>query len=215
MWYALAKYAAIGPILRIVTRPQVVGREHLPRNGPVILAANHHAFIDSLLLCLISRRRVTFVAKSEYFERPGAIGAATRWFFSAMGQIPIDRRGGAHSDSALGAAIDTLTRGEVWAIHPEGTRTPGDAVPQGHTGVVRVAQATGAPIIPIGLRGSARVNPPHTRIWRPHRVAVVIGRPVECEDIANSDPRAATDRIMREVAVLAGQPYVDTYASRP
>ena len=106
------------PILRIVNRVRVEGREHLPRSGAVILASNHRSFLDSIFIPMIVRRRVTIVAKAEYFDDP-----KTAWFFRAVGQIPIRREGGTASEGALAAATDVLRDGGVFGIYPEGTRT--------------------------------------------------------------------------------------------
>ncbi|MGC4960270.1 lysophospholipid acyltransferase family protein [Gordonia sp. DT101] len=213
MWYFIAKYVLIGPLLWLLTRPRVVGREYVPADGPVIVAANHCAFIDSLLLCLVIRRRVTFVAKTEYFDRPGRRGALQRWFFTAVGQIPIDRRGGDRSGDALTTAAQVLADGGVWAIHPEGSRSNDGRVHRGRTGAMRMAEMTGAPVVPIALRGTAAVNPPGRRLLVPGRVAVVVGRPLSV-DVESAGPRAATDRLMTELAALAALPYVDEYVSK-
>ena len=122
------------------------------RKGPVILAANHRSFLDSIFLPLVLRRRVTFVAKAEYFDDP-----KTAWFFRAVGQIPIRREGGSAAEGALAAATDVLESGGVFAIYPEGTRTRDGYLHRGHTGVARLALATGAPIVPVGLVGDRRV----------------------------------------------------------
>lgn len=219
MWYRVFKHLLIGPILWTFCRPRVVGRGQIPAQGPVIIAANHTSFIDSLLLCLIIRRRLSFVAKSDYFDRRDRRGRLQRWFFTAVGQIPIDRAGGHRSADALDRAAGILADGGIWAIHPEGTRCRDGRVHRGHTGVMRVAAATHTPVIPIGLRGTARVNPPGRRMWRPHRVDIVVGRPLAppapvTDDGDSHELRLATDRLMAEIAVLAGQPYADTYATR-
>ncbi len=123
MWYRLFKYVLIGPALLVTCRPRIVGRDLLPPTGPVIVAATHSAFIDSLLLCLVLPRRLTFVAKSEYFDRPGLRGRMQRWFFLAAGQTPIDRSGGDRAATTLATATSLVSRGGAWAIHPEGTRS--------------------------------------------------------------------------------------------
>ncbi|MFT4125783.1 MAG: lysophospholipid acyltransferase family protein [Gordonia sp. (in: high G+C Gram-positive bacteria)] len=211
MWYWIVKYVLVGPVLWLVCRPRVIGREQVPATGPVIVVANHCAVIDSLLLCLVLPRRLTFVAKREYFEAPGLRGRLQGAFFTAVGQIPVDRSGGARSDAALSTATDLLDGGNAWAIHPEGSRARDGRVHRGHTGAVRVAQRTGAPIVPVALRGTARVNPPGTWLWRPHRVSVIVGRPIGPDRFASTDARVATDAVMAELAVLAGAPYVDAY----
>lgn len=160
MWYRLFKYVLLGPALWVSCRPRIVGRDLLPATGLVIVAATHSAFIDSLLLCLVLPRRLTFVAKSDYFDRPGLRGRMQRWFFLAAGQIPIDRSGGDRAATTLATAISLVSGGGAWAIHPEGTRSCDGRVHRGHTGVMRVARATGAPVVPIALRGTERVNPP-------------------------------------------------------
>lgn len=215
MWYRLFKYVLIGPALLVTCRPRIVGRDLLPPTGPVIVAATHSAFIDSLLLCLVLPRRLTFVAKSDYFDRPGLRGRMQRWFFLAAGQTPIDRSGGDRAATTLATATSLVSGGGAWAIHPEGTRSCDGRVHRGHTGVMRVARATGAPVVPIALRGTERVNPPGRLMWRPHRVDIVIGFPVPVDQaMADDDLRSATDRLMIELAAMAGRPYENSYAER-
>ena len=211
VWYWIFKYVLIGPLLRVIARPRVVGLDHLPPSGPVIVAANHLAVIDSLILCLVLPRRLGFVAKREYFERPGLIGALQRWFFTAAGQLPIDRAGAAVADEALDTACAILAAGGVWAIHPEGTRSRDRVARRGRTGVMRVAERTGASVLPVGLRGTERINPRGSRRLRPGRVEVVIGRPLHI-DFAETDIRAATDRLMQSIVVLSGQRWINEYA---
>src|SRR5260370_9247311 len=142
--------AVLTPLLRLVYRGRIDGRETIPRGGPVILAANHRSFLDSIFLPLaIGWRRVTFVAKAEYFDQ-----RRTAWFFRAAGQIPIRRSGGSASDAALASATDVIERGKVFGIYPEGTRTRDGFTHRGHTGVARLARATGAAVVPVGLVGT-------------------------------------------------------------
>jgi 1-acyl-sn-glycerol-3-phosphate acyltransferase len=203
------------PVLRLVYRVQVDGREHLPRRGPVILAANHRSFLDSLFLPLVIRRRVTYVAKAEYFDDP-----KTAWFFRSVGQIPIRREGGSASEGALAAATDVLERGGVFGIYPEGTRTRDGYTHRGHTGVARLAARTGAPIIPVGLVGTDECQPTDKKLPRLFRtVHVRFGRPLALHPAANGDDRIAlralTDELMFEIVQLAGcYEYRDTYATK-
>src|SRR5476651_515432 len=113
-----AMKVVLTPVLRVTYRVRIEGREHLPTRGPVILAANHRSFLDSIFMPLVVGRRVTFVAKAEYFDDP-----KTAWFFRAVGQIPIRREGGSASERALESATEVLRAGKVFAIYPEGTRT--------------------------------------------------------------------------------------------
>ncbi|MBA4021410.1 MAG: 1-acyl-sn-glycerol-3-phosphate acyltransferase [Gordonia sp.] len=204
MWYRILKYVLVGPVLRLIARPLVSGLQHVPRSGPVIIAANHLAVIDSFLLCLVIDRRLTFLAKHDYFIRPGVRGALQRWFFTAAGQVPVDRAGGNAATAALDAATAILESGDVWAIHPEGTRSPDGHLHRGRTGVARVAAATGAPVIPIALQHTARLRP-----WR--RARITIGPP---SALRSSNIRICTDQLMMEIREMSGQRYVDTYARR-
>lgn len=211
MLYRLFKHILIGPLLRVLGRPEVTGIESVPEDGPLIIAANHLAVVDSLYLALVLSRRVTFLAKLEYFTEPGIKGHAKRWFCTALRQVPVDRTGGSAGSDALAAATNILARGEVWAIHPEGTRSPDGQVNRGRTGALRVAIATGAPLVPVSLTGTAVVNPPGSRRWYRGRVKIAFGPPRQyCSEV---DPRAATDALMRELANGAGLKYVDHYAA--
>lgn len=222
MWYRLFKYVLIGPVLRVLGRPTIEGAEHIPTSGPVILAGNHLAVVDSFFLVLMVRRRITFVAKREYFTGTGIKGRFLRWFFTASGQVPIDRGGADAAASALRAARDILEAGGVWGIYPEGTRSPDGRLYRGKTGVMRVALATGAPVVPVVVRGTDTVNPPGTRAWRPGRVRITICPPVDLSrhhgglDPTGGSPhpaRSATDELMRVLHRHSGQEYVEMYAA--
>src|SRR6201993_118954 len=142
------------PILRLIYRVRIEGRENVPASGPVILASNHQSFIDSIFLPLVVRRRVTFVAKAEYFE-----SWKTAWFFRAVGMIPLKRGGGSASERALAAAREVLDNGGVLGIYPEGTRSPDGRLYKGHTGAARLAKDCHAPIIPVAQLGTDEVQP--------------------------------------------------------
>src|SRR5262249_5365099 len=142
------------PILRMFERVRTEGRDNVPRHGPVILAANHRSFLDSIFIPLVVPRRVTFVAKAEYFD-----DAKTAWFFKSCGQIPIRREGGSASERALESATDVLRAGKVFAIYPEGTRTRDGFLHRGHTGVARLALRCNVPVVPVGLIGTDEVQP--------------------------------------------------------
>src|SRR3954469_5395131 len=134
--------AILTPILRLFFRVRVEGLEHVPDDGPAILASNHVSFCDSIFLPLVLKRRITFVAKAEYFEDP-----KTAWFFRAVGQIPINRGGGSASQRALDSAREVLEGGGLFGIYPEGTRSPDGRLYKGKTGVARLAVKTGAPVL--------------------------------------------------------------------
>lgn len=205
----------VGPLLRIVVRIRVEGREHVPTDGPVILAANHRSFLDSMFIPLVVRRRVTFVAKAEYFDDP-----KTAWFFRGVGQIPIRREGGSASEGALAAAADVLGGGGVFGIYPEGTRTRDGLLHRGHTGVARLALRCNAPIVPVGLVGTDEVQPVDRRMPRFGRTVVVrFGVPIDMEHYHGGEHdhltlRALTDEVMFEIQALSGYQYDDTYATK-
>ncbi|MEX2256973.1 MAG: lysophospholipid acyltransferase family protein [Acidimicrobiia bacterium] len=203
------------PILRVLYHVRVEGREHLPRRGPIILAANHRSFLDSIFLPLVIGRRVTYVAKAEYFDDP-----KTAWFFRAVGQIPIRREGGGASEGALAAATTVLEHGGVFAIYPEGTRTRDGFTHRGHTGVARLAVRTGAPVVPVGLCGTDECQPTDRKLPRPFRtVSIRFGAPIAAQHYTQTDERLAlralTDELMFEIVQLCGRyDYRDTYATK-
>jgi 1-acyl-sn-glycerol-3-phosphate acyltransferase len=216
--YWVLKWLLLGPLVRVITRPVVSGS--LPRHGPLIVAANHLAEIDSLVLGVTLGRRLTFVAKSEYFAQPGLRGRLYGMLCRATGQIPIDRSGGGRGDAALEAARQVIDAGRVWAIYPEGTRSPDGRLYRGRTGVVRVALSRPqVPVVPVGVRGTAAIDNPRRRSWRPGRVHVVIGKPVDLSRWTGraDDPaarREATNEIMCEIQALTSQRYADRYPTR-
>ncbi|MGC0365690.1 1-acyl-sn-glycerol-3-phosphate acyltransferase [Rhodococcus sp. 27YEA15] len=219
MLYRVFKYLLIGPVLWLLGRPSVEGAEHIPRSGPVILAGNHRAVADSFYLVLAVRRRITFVAKSEYFTGTGIKGTLQRWFFRGSGQVPIDRSGADASRAALDTAVGILERGGVWGIYPEGTRSPDGRLYKGKTGVVRVALECGVPVIPVVVHGGDAVNPPGTRMWRYAKVRVTIGEPIDFSRFRElrGHPivvRAATDELMAALQRQSGQEYVDVYGAQ-
>lgn len=218
MLYWLFKYVLIGPVLWLFGRPTIEGQHHIPKKGSVILAGNHRAVVDSFFLVLMVRRRITFVAKSEYFTGTGVKGAMQRWFFGGAGQVPIDRSGADASRAALDTAIGILDKGGVWGIYPEGTRSPDGCLYKGKTGAIRVALETGAPVIPVVVHGGDAVNPPGTRMWRFSKVRITVGEPIDFSRYRElrgyqAVVRAATDELMAVLCDQSGQEYVDVYGA--
>jgi len=206
---------ALTPVLGVCFRVKVEGRENVPKRGPVILASNHRSFLDSIFIPLVLLRRVTFVAKAEYFDDP-----KTAWFFRGVGQIPIRREGGSASERALASAAEVLADGGVFGIYPEGTRTRDGFLHRGHTGVARLSLRTGTPIVPVGLIGTDEVQPVDRRMPRLfRRVTVRFGEPLDLSRYADTDAehlalRELTDEVMYEIGQLSGYEYVDTYATK-
>src|SRR5215207_3019092 len=214
MTYWLVK-ALLTPILRFFYRVKVEGLEDLPDKGPVILASNHVSFCDSIFLPMMLKRRVTFVAKAEYFE-----DKKTAWFFRGVGQIPIRREGGSASERALASATEVLEGGQVFGIYPEGTRTRDGYLHRGHTGVARLALRTGSPIVPVGMTGTDEINPIGRKLPRLFRtVRIHFGAPITADRYAGRERdrlvlRQITDEVMFELQQLSGYEYVDTYATK-
>ncbi len=212
--------AVLGPILRIVFRPWADGAGNVPRSGPVILASNHLSFSDHFFAPLPLPRKVVFLAKAEYFTRPGLKGLLTRVFLNGVGQIPMDRAGGAASERALSTGLRLLAAGEVLGIYPEGTRTPDGRLYRGKTGVARLALEARAPVVPTAMIGGFEFQPPGRIIPRLRvRPGVRFGEPLDFSRYYDLEPdhlvlRAVTDEIMHELMKLSGQEYVDEYSQR-
>ena len=219
LFYWFLKWIAIGPLLRLVFRPQVEGAENVPSEGPAILASNHLSYADWLFMPLTLPRRVTFVAKAEYFNTPGIKGWFQKQFFSGAGQVPIDRSGASAAEGALSAAKRILDSGELFGIYPEGTRSHDGRLYRGKTGVARLALETGVPVIPVAVVGTDVVAPPGKKFGSFTRPVVRFGKPLDFEryeGLANDRYilRSVTDEIMYEIMRLSGQEYVDMYATR-
>ena len=218
MFYWVCKYILIGPWLRLLFRPQVEGLEHLPEDGAAILAGNHLSFSDSIFLPLVCKRKITFLAKSDYFTGKGLKGWATRMFMKATGQIPIDRTGGKASEDSLNTGLQVLGRGDLLGIYPEGTRTPDGKRYRGRTGLARMALEARVPVIPVVMVDTGEIMPIGRTIPRIGRVGMVIGEPLDFSRFHGMESdryvlRSVTDEIMVALQRLGEQQYDDVYAS--
>lgn len=218
MWYWLFKYIFMGPLLFMLGRPKVEGLEYLPRSGAAILASNHLAVADSFYLPLVVSRRITFLAKAEYFTGTGLKGWFQRWFYTVAGQVPIDRTDADSAQSALNTARRILDAGKLLGMYPEGTRSPDGRLYKGKTGLARLALETGMPVIPVAMIGTDAVNPPGSKMWRFGKVEVKFGKPMDFtrfEGLAGNRfiERAVIDEVMYELMRLSSQEYVDLYAA--
>ncbi len=219
MFYWFLKWIAIGPVLRVVFRPQVEGAANVPAEGPAILASNHLSYADWLFMPLTLSRRVTFVAKAEYFTSPGLKGWFQRKFFAGAGQVPIDRTGASAAEGALSSARRILEEGELFGIYPEGTRSHDGRLYRGKTGVARLALETKVPVIPVAVLGTDVVAPPGKKFGTLTRPCVRFGKPLDFSRYEGMENdryilRSITDEIMYEIMRLSGQEYVDMYSSR-
>jgi 1-acyl-sn-glycerol-3-phosphate acyltransferase len=218
VFYWLLKRIILGPVLLAIFRPWVRGEENVPETGGAILASNHLSFSDSIFLPLVIKRRVTFLAKADYFTGRGIKGRLTAGFFKGVGQLPVDRSGGEASDAALRTGLKVLRRGDVLGIYPEGTRSPDGRLYRGKTGVARLALEAGVPVLPVAMIGTDKVQPVGRLVPRLGRVGIVIGEPLDFSRYEGMEDdrfvlRSITDEIMYELMELSGQEYVDVYAA--
>lgn len=219
MLYGAMKLTVGGP-LKAAFRPWVEGIEHIPAEGPAILASNHLSFSDSFFLPAVLDRKVTFIAKAEYFTTPGVKGRLTAAFFKGLGQLPVDRSGARGAgEAAIKAGIEVLERGELFGLYPEGTRSPDGRLYRGRPGgLARVALATGAPVIPVAMIDTEKIQPPGKVMPKLMRPGIRIGEPLDFSRYQGMENdrfvlRALTDEVMYEIMKLSGQEYVDIYAT--
>jgi len=200
----------------ILFRPKVKGLRNVPGIGPVIIASNHLSFSDSIFMPLVVPRKVTFLAKSEYFTSPGPKGLIKKLTFIALGQVPVDRSGGRRSEAALIAGLKVLAEGKCLGIYPEGTRSPDGRLYKGRTGIARLAIESGAPIIPVAMFNTEKIQPTGTVVPKVMRVEMIFGEPMYFEGDSTDllYLRDVTDKIMATIQELSGQEYVDTYATK-
>jgi 1-acyl-sn-glycerol-3-phosphate acyltransferase len=215
MFWWLMKYVILGPALRLLYRPNAIGLENIPDDGPVILAANHQSFLDDFLLPLVlKKRKATILAKADYFEH-----WYTRWFFKGAGCVPVRREGGSAGVAALRTAIDALKEGRLVALFPEGTRSPDGRLYRGKTGVARIALEAQAPVIPVAIVGTFELWPYNKKLPKPGSTEIRFGKPLTFDRHYETPAdrfvlRSVTDEIMYEIMMLSGQEYVDEYAAK-
>jgi 1-acyl-sn-glycerol-3-phosphate acyltransferase len=208
--------AFLTPFLMLAFRPKVKGLRNVPATGPVIIASNHLSFSDSIFMPLVVPRKVTFLAKSEYFTSPGPKGLLKKLTFIALGQVPVDRSGGRRSEADLITGLQELAQGECLGIYPEGTRSPDGRLYKGRSGIARLAIESGAPVIPVAMFNTEKIQPTGTVIPKIMRVKMIFGEPMffggDSSDLLYL--RDVTDQIMKKIQEMSGQEYVDIYATR-
>ncbi|MEU3422633.1 lysophospholipid acyltransferase family protein [Streptomyces murinus] len=218
MFYYLLKYVLLGPLLRLVFRPRIEGLDHVPATGPAIIAGNHLSFSDHFLMPAILKRRITFLAKAEYFTGPGVKGRLTAFFFRSAGQIPVDRSGKEAGRAAIREGLGVLDKGELLGIYPEGTRSHDGRLYKGKVGVAVMALRAGVPVIPCAMIGTFEAQPPGRTLPRVRPVTIRFGEPLDFSRFAGMEQqkavlRAVTDEIMYAILTLSEQEYVDQYAA--
>ena len=211
--------SVISPLARAVWRPEVSGLHHIPATGPVIIASNHLSFIDSFAIPIVVPRQVSFLAKDEYFTGTGVAGTLQRHFFEGTGAIPVDRHSSRAAQESLDAALEVLRAGRAFGIYPEGTRSRDGRLYRGRTGVAWLALTSGAPVVPVGLRGTQDVQPVGSNRPRRARVTMRFGPaldPAAYADLpAGRARRELTDAVMDAIAELSGQERAEGYNELP
>lgn len=210
----------INPIAKGVWRPTVTGREHVPLTGGVILASNHLSFIDSFAIPIVAPRPVSFLAKADYFTGTGVRGAVSRHFFRDVAQaIPVNRRSSRAAQESLDLALEVLREGRAFGIYPEGTRSRDGRLYRGRTGVAFLALTAGVPVVPVGLNGTADVQPVGSRLPRRAKVVIRFGPPIHPDSYlgmpAGKARRKLTDDVMDAIAALSGQERATDYNELP
>ncbi|MFI1359966.1 lysophospholipid acyltransferase family protein [Streptomyces sp. NPDC020898] len=218
MFYYVLKYVLIGPLLRLVFRPRIEGLEHVPSSGAAIVAGNHLSFSDHFLMPAILKRRITFLAKAEYFTGPGIKGRLTAFFFRSAGQIPVDRSGKEAGQAAIREGLGVLSKDELLGIYPEGTRSHDGRLYKGKVGVAVMALKGRVPVIPCAMIGTFEAQPPGKVIPNLHPVVIRFGKPLDFSRYLGMEDekavlRAITDEIMYAILTLSEQEYVDQYAA--
>jgi 1-acyl-sn-glycerol-3-phosphate acyltransferase len=203
------------PILTVLFRPKVTGLRNVPQSGPVIVASNHLSFSDSIFMPLVVPRKVTFLAKSEYFTSPGIKGFIKKITFIALGQVPVDRSGGRRSEAALLTGLELLAEGACIGIYPEGTRSPDGKLYKGRTGIARLAIESGAAVVPVAMFNTAEIQPTGQVVPKVQRVEMIFGEPLYFKGDTSDLKllREITDEIMEKIQEISKQEYVDMYAS--
>ncbi|MFF4253636.1 lysophospholipid acyltransferase family protein [Streptomyces sp. NPDC001663] len=218
MFYYVLKYVLLGPLLRLVFRPRIEGLEHVPAEGAAIVAGNHLSFSDHFLMPAMLKRRITFLAKKEYFTGPGIKGRLTAAFFRSAGQIPVDRKGKEAGQAAIREGLGVLRKDELLGIYPEGTRSHDGRLYKGKVGVAVMALKAQVPVIPCAMIGTFEAQPPGKVIPNIHPVVIRFGKPLDFSRYAGMENerailRAVTDEIMYAILSLSEQEYVDEYAA--
>ncbi|MGI9197032.1 MAG: lysophospholipid acyltransferase family protein [Candidatus Nanopelagicales bacterium] len=217
--YWVLKWIVVGPWLRVIFRPWTENMEVVPQQGPAILVSNHLSFSDSFFLPLVCDRRITFLAKQEYFTGKGIKGLISKAFFTGVGQVPIDRSSGRAAEAAINTGVRVVDEGHLLGIYPEGTRTADGRLYRGKTGVARMALEARVPVIPVAMIGTYEIQPPGRIRPRMKRVGIRFGDPLDFSRYEGLESdrfilRSVTDEIMYALMELSGQEYVDMYASR-
>ena len=219
MIYEIAHWILV-PLAKLYWRPQVEGVDTVPLTGGVLIASNHLAFTDSVVIPILAPRKVVFLAKKDYFEGNGIKGRLVRAWFEAIDMVPVDRDDTRAAIDSLDIALEVLGRGEAFGIYPEGTRSRDGLLYRGRVGVGHLALTAGVPVVPVGVQGTQDIQPPGTKWLRRAKVSVKFGKPLDFTGRFDGVPlgrarREVTDEIMAAIQELSGQELAGRYNEHP
>lgn len=217
MHYWLFKWFLFAPVIKLLWRPWLEGRDNVPASGAAILVSNHLSYADTVVLPAVIERKITFPAKAELFHGKSVGGRVVAWFLRVVGMLPMDRSGGRASAESVDHIGQILADGEIVGIYAEGTRSPDGRLYKGKTGVARLVLGHRVQVLPVGTVGTEFVKGwfgiPHVR-----RPGIRIGKPLDFSQYYDQSSnrevlRWVTDEIMAAIQELTGQEYVDVYAT--
>jgi len=204
-------HPVVSPLAKAIWRPTVEGLDNVPRKGGLLIASNHLSFVDSVVLPIVAPRKVVFLAKEEYFEKP-----LSRAWFRGIGMVPVNRDDTKAAMASLEIALEVLGRGEAFGIYPEGTRSRDGRLYRGRTGVAELALTAGVPVVPVGLQGTEDIQPIGQRFPKRAKVTIKFGEPIDFTGRFDGVPkgkarREATDEVMAAIQRLSGQEAAGVY----
>lgn len=170
---------------KVWCRLTVEGRENVPTQGAFLLAPTHRSIFDTPAASAVTRRRMRFMGADKYWKNK-TFGRV----LTILGGFPVTR--GTADREALNRCVAVLQGGEPLVLFPEGERKSGPLVQPLFDGAAFIAVKAGVPIVPIGIGGSERVLPKGAKFIRPHKIHVVVGRPLEVPSEISS-PKAQRD----------------------
>lgn len=187
-------------LVKLLYRYKIVGRENIPKKGPVIIAANHKSYLDPIMIALaVQGRQVNFMGKDSLFKIP-VLSTIIKW----LNTFPVKR--GTADKAAIAHSLKLLKNGEVLLIFPEGTRIRNGGLGKPYPGVTAIALKTGAPIVPIGIIGTDKVVPNGSKTLRFPKITVRVGKPINVEKIAATERKEKeeelTSKMMEEIRKL-------------
>jgi 1-acyl-sn-glycerol-3-phosphate acyltransferase len=173
MLYRVARTVLVG-FARLYWRLRVTGASNVPPRGAYVVAPVHRSNVDFIAAASITRRRLRYMGKDSLWRVP-----LLRWLISALGAFPVRRESA--DREAFRRCVEVLGSGEPLVVFPEGARQSGSEVKPLHQGAAYLALRAGVPIVPVGIGGSEAAMPKGSKLLRPARIRVVVGRPIEAE----------------------------------